>query len=190
MKALPTSFTRAALGCLLILLSPEFLSPVAVGQVWTVIAFEAKGDGRDPRLPDTAQMSYRYNKEADMLWFRISLYGMPDESTAVTIAVDTGSDDSPHRVWWGTNKDFRFNKLLTFRRGVTGIADVDGMNRGDLANVVKGNLQVGTEADSVLIGVKRTDLTDTMKISLIAVTSNPRIHVETIPNGHARLLDE
>ena len=189
MKHFASTSIRTALRYLLSTLLLAFLAPIATGQVWTVIAFDAKGDGRDPRLPDAAQMSYRYDKDADMLWFRIALYGTPDRSTAVTIAVDTGSDSAPHTNWWGTNKDFRFNKLVTVRSGVTGIADVEGVNRGEFTNIAKDNLQVRTEADSVLIGVKRTDLTDAMKLSLIAAVGSDKEWNDDIPNTLPATID-
>jgi len=40
---------------------------IAAAQAWTVIAFDAKGDGRDPSLADAATLSYRYDKQQDFL---------------------------------------------------------------------------------------------------------------------------
>ena len=34
---------------------------VATANIWTVIAFDPKGDGDDSRLADAAQLSYRYD---------------------------------------------------------------------------------------------------------------------------------
>ena len=34
--------------------------------VWTVIAIDPKGDGREPSSADAAQLAYRYDKAADM----------------------------------------------------------------------------------------------------------------------------
>src|SRR5437764_13785943 len=83
-------------------------------QVWTVLAVDPKDDGRDPSLADAAQLSYRYDKEQDLLWFRVSLYGKPnEESLGVNIAVDSGADEAAKMNWWGANKDFQFDKLLT-----------------------------------------------------------------------------
>ena len=48
---------------------------VASAQVYTVLTFDGKGDGRDPSLPDAAQLAYPYDKQHDFLWFRIALYG-------------------------------------------------------------------------------------------------------------------
>ncbi len=94
-----------------ILLLLAFVTVVPVGvtaQVWTVIAVDPKGDGRDASLPDAAQLSYRYDKQQDLLWFRVSLYGKPhEESFGVNIVVDTGAEDTAKMNWWGANKDFK-----------------------------------------------------------------------------------
>src|SRR5262245_23454149 len=39
--------------------------------VWTVIAVDPRGDARAASLADAAQLSYRYDKPADKLWFRV-----------------------------------------------------------------------------------------------------------------------
>src|SRR5260370_17792850 len=100
-----------------ILLRLAFVTGVPVGvtaQVWTVIAVDPKGDGRDPSLPDAAQLSYRYDKRQDLLWFRVTLYGKAnEESFGVNIVVDTGADEAAKMNWWGANKDFKFDKLVT-----------------------------------------------------------------------------
>src|SRR5258708_40128653 len=100
---------------ILLILAFVIIAPVGVtAQVWTVLAVDPKGDGRDPALPDAAQLSYRYDKPQDLLWFRVSLYGKPiEESFGVNIVVDTGADDAAKMNWWGANKDFKFDKLVT-----------------------------------------------------------------------------
>ena len=35
---------------------------IATAQIYTVLTFDAKGDGRDPSLADAAQLAYRYDK--------------------------------------------------------------------------------------------------------------------------------
>jgi hypothetical protein len=71
---------------ILLILAFVIIAPVGVtAQVWTVLAVDPKGDGRDPALPDAAQLSYRYDKPQDLLWFRVSFYGKPiEESFGVT----------------------------------------------------------------------------------------------------------
>src|SRR5258708_31253264 len=117
MKDTMMSGQRLLLSTSKILLLLAFVMVVPVGvtaQVWTVIAVGPKGDGRDPSLPDAAQLSYRYDKQHDLLWFRVTLYGKAnEESFGVNIVVDTGADDAAKMNWWGANKDFKFDKLVT-----------------------------------------------------------------------------
>src|SRR4030095_15527984 len=85
----------------------------ARGQVWNVLAADAKGDGRDPSLADAAQLAFRYDKEQEVLWFRLSVYGKPNEQAfGLNIAFDTGRDGVTKLNWWGANTAFRFDKLL------------------------------------------------------------------------------
>jgi pimeloyl-ACP methyl ester carboxylesterase len=158
----------------------------ARAQVWTVVAFDPKGDGRDAALADAAQLSYRYDQPQDMLWFRVSLYGKANaDSFGVNIVVDTGATDAAKMNWWGANKDFQFDKLLTAwvtkkngaYVGTIGVGDAAGAKARNVNNLLKNNLQLRVESDSILIGVKRTDLTDKMKFKLIAAVGS------AVPSG-------
>lgn len=166
--------------------------------IWTVIAVDPKGDGRDPSLADAAQLSYRYDKQRDMLWVRVSLYGKPNKDAfGVNIVVDTGVDDAGKMNWWGANKDFKFDKLLTAwvvranggYQGTIGVADAAGAKAKNLNNVPQNNLQIRVEGDSVLIGVKRTGLTDKMKMNLIAALGSNQVWNDDIPNTRPAVID-
>jgi len=189
MEHLAAKSVRVFFGCLLVSLFPALVPTATFGQVWTVSAFDAKGNGRDPRLPDAAVLSYRYEKDADMLWFRIALYGTPDNSTAVRMAVDTGSESSLHINWWGTNKDFRFDKLITIRSDLSGIADASGVTGGAFTNLTKDNIQFRIEGDSVVVGVKRTDLMAKMKMSVIAAVGSGNEWNDDIPKMRPAVID-
>src|SRR5713101_4583781 len=190
---------RLVLSMSKILLIPAFviIAPVGVtAQVWTVLAVDPKGDGRDPALPDAAQLSYRYDKPQDLLWFRVSLYGKPiEESFGVNIVVDTGADDAAKMNWWGANKEFKFDKLVTAwvtrgdggYQGTIGVGDATGAKAQNFNNLLQNNLQIRVEGDSIVIGVKRTDLTEKMNL-IAAVGSNERWN-DDIPNTRSVALD-
>ena len=167
-------------------------------QIWTVLAFDAKDDGRDPSLPDAAQLSYRYDKQEDMLWFRVSLYGrLNEQAFGVNIAVDTGGDDAAKMNWWGENKDFKFDKLVTAwvtrgdsgYQGTIGVGDAAGSKARNFNNLVQNNLQIRIEGDSIVIGLKRTDLTDKMKMNLIAAVGSNEQWNDDIPDTRYATLD-
>src|SRR5215467_7312947 len=177
-----------------------FMPGAASAQIWTVLAFDFKGDGRDPAQADAAQLSYRYDKPQDLLWFRLTLYDKPAEETfGVSIAVNTAAgDDSATKVdWWGANKGFKFDKLVTAwvrkgqdgYQGDIGIADAAGIKARNLTNLHQNNLQIRVEGDSILIGMKRTDLTDKMKMNLVAAVGSNREWNDDIPNVGSATLD-
>jgi hypothetical protein len=184
---------------LVFMFSPESLAQSAQpAHIWTVLAFDAKGDGRDSSLPDAAQLSYRYDKQQDMLWFRVSLYGKPDEGGfGVNIVVDTGGDDAAKMNWWGANKDFKFDKLVTAwvtrsesgYEGTIGVGDAAGVKAKNFNNLLQNNLQIRIEGDSMVIGLKRTDLTDKMKMNLIAAVGSNREWNDDIPHTRSATLD-
>jgi len=184
---------------ILLLLAFVIVVPVGVkAQVWTVLAVDPKGDGRDASLPDAAQLSYRYDKQHDLLWFRVSLYGKPhEEAFGVNIVVDTGAEDTAKMNWWGANKDFKFDKLVTAwvtrgnggYQGAIGVGDATGARAQNFNNLMQNNLQIRAEGDSIVIGVKRTDLTDKMKMNLIAAVGSDQRWNDDIPNTRSIALD-
>lgn len=166
--------------------------------LWTVLAFDAKDDGRDPSLPDAAQLSYRYDKQEDMLWFRVSLYGKPNEEDfGVNIVLDTGGDDAAKMSWWGANKDFKFDKLVTAwvtRRegayeGTIGVGDATGVRTRNINNLLQNNVKIQIEGDSIILGIHRTDITDKMKMNLIAAVGSKEQWNDDIPHTRFATLD-
>ena len=169
---------------------------------WWVLVGDVRGDGRDASLPDAAQLSYRYDKEHDFLWFRVRLYTPVNEQAfGVNIAFDTSGDESaksPDSLapsvtkmnWWGSNKDFKFNRLLTAwvtrgekgYQGTIGIGDAAGAKAKNFNNLMQDNLRIRTERDAIIIGVKRTDITDKMKMNLIAAVGSNERWNDDIPN--------
>lgn len=182
------------LTCIFILILPVG----ATAEIWTVLAVDVKGDGRAPSLADAAQLSYRYDKQQDLLWFRVTVYGKPNEEAfGVNLAIDTGAGDDAKMNWWGTNKDFRFDKLITawvtrrngVYQGTVGVADAAGARAKNFNNLLQNNLQIRVEGDSVLIGIKRTDLTDKTKMNLIAAVGSKEEWYDDTPNTRSATLD-
>lgn len=167
-------------------------------QVWTVLAGDPKGDARDLSLADAAQLSYSYDKQQDLLWFRVSLYGLPNGQTfGVNIVFDTGGDEAAKMNWWGANKAFKFDKLVTAwvtregngYQGTIGIGDAVGIKAKQVNNLLQNNLQIRTEGDSIIIGVKRTDITDRLKMNLIAAVGSNQQWNDDVPNAGLATID-
>ena len=175
-----------------------FVGASTSAQTWTVLTGDAKGDAKDPSLADAAQLSYRYDKEHDLISFRITVYGQPNqEAFGVNIVVDTGGDEENKINWWGANRAFKFDKLITAwvtRQGDTyegtiGVGDAAGVKRKQFNDLSQNNLTIRLEDDSVIIGLKRTDLTDKMKINLIAAVGSNEHWNDDLPNTGFATLD-
>ena len=184
---------------IVLLLSLMVMSPaIAAAQVWTVLTFDGKGDGRDPSQADAAQLAYRYDKQQDVLWFRIALYGQPNErALGVNLLLDTGGDDSTRMNWWGANKTFRFDRLITAWvtrsdkgfEGTIGVGDAAGVTAKQVNNLRQNNLQIRVEGDSIVIGVKRLDITDKLKMNLVASVGSNEQANDDLPNAGSVPID-
>src|SRR5215510_14165394 len=188
------TISKFALFLALILLAPT----ITTAQVYTVLTFDGKGDGRDPSLADAAQLAYRYDQQQDMLWFRIALYGQPNrDAFGVNLAIDTGGDDSTKMNWWGANKTFKFDRLVTAAvtrsdkgfEGTIGVADAAGVNAKQMNNLRQNNLQIEVQGDSIVIGVKRTEITGKMTMKLIASVGSKEQWNDDIPNAGSAAID-
>ncbi len=167
-------------------------------QIWTVLAADPKGDGKDPSFADAASLSYRYDKQEDQLWFRIGLYGAPNpKAFGVNLVFDTGEDSGKKTNWWGANKVFAFDKILTVwvtqgdngYVGTIGIGDAAGVKARQITNLLQNNLQIRTESNAIVIGVKRTDITDKMTMKLIAAVGSNERWNDDIPNVGSAAID-
>jgi pimeloyl-ACP methyl ester carboxylesterase len=189
---------RAIIQLILLFLTWLLAAESATTGIWTVLAFDPKGDVRDSSRGDVAQLSYRYESAQDMLWFRVSFYGAPNlDAFDVNVAVDTGADDASKMNWWGGNADFRFDKLMTAEvgrvngryEGTIGVSDAVGARIRNLTNLRQNNLQIRVEGGAILIGVKRTDLTDAMKMNVIASVGSEQSWNDDVPNTRSAPVD-
>jgi pimeloyl-ACP methyl ester carboxylesterase len=173
-------------------------APASVSTVWTVIAFDLRGDARDPSLADAALLSYQYDKTRDFLWFRIGLYGgLTGDAFRVNVAVDTGAKDRDKMNWWGADTEFSLDRLVTAwvtRAGGTyhstgGISDAEGARRKQFTNLKESGVELRVDRDAILIGVQRSDLTDAMTMSLIASVGSNDQWNDDVPNTRSASID-
>ncbi|PWT83645.1 MAG: hypothetical protein C5B44_00240 [Acidobacteria bacterium] len=183
---------------LLLICLTVFAGGNASAQIWTVLTADPKGDSLDSSLADAAQLSYRYDKEQDLIWFRITLYDPPNrEAFGLNIVVDTGGDDATKVSWWGANKAFKFDKLVTAwvtrqddgYQGIIGVGDVSGVKAKQFNNLSQNNLRIRVEGDSIIVGIRRTDITDKMKMNLIAAVGSNEHWNDDLPNTGSATLD-
>jgi len=169
-------------------------APGPGSSVWTVLSVDPKGDAREPSLADAAQLSYRYEETSDMLWFRVSLFGrLNADAFGVNVAIDTGAADSDKAHWWGDNKEFAFDRLLTASvtrtdgrySGTIGISDAPGALRRQFTNLGRDNVEVRVEGNAILIGVKRDAVTNRMTVKAIAAVGSNEGWNDDIPNARS-----
>ena len=136
----------------------------AVRDVWTVVAFDPKGDAPGAHPADAAQLSYRYDRAADTLWFRVTLYGQATDSIGITLAVDTGTPGAQKTNWTGANRRFTFDRLLKLR-------------------------PTRVEGDSVVVGVSRKDLSDATTLRVVAALEHGGAPGDDMPNVMSASID-
>src|SRR5262249_44818019 len=123
---------------------------------------DPKGDARG--APDAAQLAFRYDRDADMLWFRVAVYGRPDpDSFGVRLAIDT------ERVV--TAQAARTNGVY---RGTIGIADTASAAAGNATSLSRDTLQLRVDDDAYILGVKRTEVTSGTRLTVVASVGTNR----------------
>jgi pimeloyl-ACP methyl ester carboxylesterase len=175
-----------------------FVSNRASAQIWTVLTFDAKGDGKDSALADAAQLSYHYDNKQDLISFRIDLYGQPNQQAfGVNVVVDSGGAEGNKVNWWGANKAFKFDKLITAWvtrdagtfQGIIGVGDARGVSTKQFNNLSQNNLTIRLENESIIITLKRTDLTDKTRFNLIAAVGSNERWNDDLPDAGSATLD-
>ena len=103
-------------------LTPDDPSPLA-GLKWRELAQDPAGDGR-PGLPDARAVFTA--RDRSLVWFRIDLQDtVPPNWFGVNLALDVDGDPANGTAWWGKNKAFHFDRLVS-----AWLWDVDGRYEG------------------------------------------------------------
>ena len=187
---------RASAALLMSIWAAAAQAQMSPPDTWTVLTIDAKGDGRDPSLADAAQLSYGYDKQRDMLWFRVGVYGNLHQSAiGINVAVDTGLLSKMN--WWGANAQFSFDKLLTAwvtrtnsgYEGTIGLADMTGVQAKRFNNLASKTVQVWVRGNAIVLGVKRSELTDKMKFDVIASVGSNEQWNDDVPNVRSIPID-
>jgi len=157
------------------------------GLAWTKLADDAEGDGANPALADGRALAYAYDEAKDMLWFQFELFRMPaDNGFGVNLVMDTDGDQHNGAAWWGGNRAFRFDRLVTVwvardgsgqYAGTVGIGEAADIMRGRMTGLARNNIAftVDQEAKTIRIGFKRAYLSAATNLRFLgAVGSNSR----------------
>jgi len=134
---------------------------------FVTVGREGGGDTVSARLPDARELQLGVAADG-RVWFRFVLHEPPPASYfGLNVALDIDGDPDNGAAWWGLNKRFHYDRLLTaylsrgagYWQGASGVADAAQIAKGRFAGV-SGDVRVAVDpARRVLaIGVLRSAL--------------------------------
>jgi hypothetical protein len=170
-------------------------APDDAGLEWKLLAEEEEADGRYPSLPDAARLSYAV--KGGRLTLRIDLVEpLPAKWLGVNVAIDCDEDPRNGLAWWGFNKEFHFDRLLSAYltrsgseyQGVVGITDAKGAEAFDLTRLGSEVLSVAvdSEAKSIFVSVALRNVNVHVgsdgNFHLVATVGSPFIPNDDVPD--------
>jgi tetratricopeptide (TPR) repeat protein len=146
---------------------------------WKQLTADPANDGRNPNWPEAKALSYYYDASTDTIWFKFDLERLPNPNAfGINLIVDTDQNQQNGASWWGNNKAFKYDRLVTVwviktganrYRGSVGIGDNRGVQLGRYTNLFRNNLafHADTEKKIFLLGFKSADLDHDGQFDLI-----------------------
>jgi len=131
------------------------------GLAWRELARDPEGDGK-PGLPDARALFVAPDPHRPLTWVRIDLEGgIPAAWMGVNLVLETDGDPSDGSAWWGNDKTFRFDRLVTawvftvdrHFEGSVGIVPSDQAAAGLVTNDEQVHLALDRSARRVYLGV-------------------------------------
>lgn len=163
--------------------APESIQKFA----WNLLLTDTIADGQNPNSSDGKALYYYHETQTDSIWFKLETHNrISTLDPAISISLDTDNDQSTGASWYGSNRTFKVDLMLSVGpvrqgngySGYNGITDAEGITNREWINVIKGNLTYYFDRDgsAYYLGVKRTDLGEhTKSINLIgSVGANSR----------------
>jgi len=123
---------------------------------------------------DGKSMSYFFDKQSDMIWFKLETYTDTDTfSPAMSISFDTDCDQKTGTPWYGSNTKFTVDRMISASpkrqgngyEGFNGITDDKGIQLAQWTNIQEDNISFYFSPDEKCqyIGVKVSDIKPGMK---------------------------
>jgi hypothetical protein len=167
---------------------------------WKELARDAADDGKQKRLPDATAVAACSDTARGRVWFRIALAGaVPTRWLGANLALDIDGDPANGMAWWGTNRAFHFDRLVTVYGSVVDSGYEGMIGIADAADVQAGNM-IGSGADGVtlivdrarsaiLIGIPASTLgAGAGPVRLVAAVGSAFQHNDDVPNEGAAVL--
>jgi hypothetical protein len=172
------------------------LSEVPARAAWRELATDAQGDGTHATLPDATTLSVFEDAGHGLVWFRIGLAEAPEsEGFGVNLAIDLDGRQDNGREWWGANKAFRFDRLVTayvhardndVYQGVIGVADADAVAQRMIdPRFAAPRVIVDRAGRAFVVGVPRAVLEGPAGASVVAAVGSAFTHNDDVPDKAA-----
>lgn len=168
---------------------------------WSLLANDSESDGANPNWAAVKNLSYFYDAATDTVWFKLDLSRLPNPNAfGINLVVDTDEDQSNGASWWGGNRAFKYDRLVTVwvvksgeeaYRGAVGVGDFRGVTEGRYTNLFQNNLAFRADSArmTMVLGVKKEELDADGRMNLIAaVGSNAGWNDDVPDSSSARLI--
>ncbi|NUO78931.1 hypothetical protein HUU05_02560 [candidate division KSB1 bacterium] len=168
---------------------------------WINLAHDSETDGFNPAWAAVKTLSYFYDAATDTIWFKLDLSRLPNpDAFGINLVVDTDQNQSTGSNWWGGNRAFKYDRLVSVWvvkdganvfRGAVGVGDFHGVNAGRYTNLYRNNLAFRADSISqtMLLGMKRTELDDDGRMNLIAAVGSNAGWNDDVPDSNSVQLD-
>jgi hypothetical protein len=163
------------------------------GAEWRALGSDPAGDGKQATLPDAVALRTRDGGDG-LVWFRIDLAApAPESSFGANLVLDVDGDPANGMAWWGTNKTFHFDRLVTAWlfpagdafEGVAGIADAEAVGKGTMMGGGEIRVDLAPDRRSIALGVPRSALGSGARVRVVAAAGSGFAHNDDLPNDGA-----
>ncbi len=168
---------------------------------WINLAHDSETDGYNPAWAAVNTLSYFYDAASDTIWFKLDLSRLPNpDAFGINLVVDADQDQSTGSNWWGGNRAFKYDRLVSVWvvkeganafRGAVGVGDFHGVNAGRYTNLYRNNLAFRADSASktMLLGMKSTELDEDGRMNLIAAVGSNAGWNDDVPDSSFVKLD-
>lgn len=162
---------------------------------WTPLANDSESDGWNPAWAAIKALSYFYDADADTVWLKLDLTRLPNPNAfGINLVIDADEDQSNGASWWGGNRAFKFDRLVTVwvvkngahaYRGAVGVGDFRGVTEGRYLNLFQNNVAFRADSASNMmwLGLKSSALDDDGRMNLIAAVGSNAGWNDDVPDS-------
>src|SRR5262245_14846571 len=171
-------------------LTPDDAAPLA-GLKWRELAQDPAGDGR-PGLPDARALFMARDRSGPPVWFRVELQdALPPNWFGVNVALDVDGDPANGMAWWGKNKAFHFDRLVSAwlwdvggrYEGTVGIASSEDVAAKKMCNDQEVHFAVDRTDRRIYVGVPTTAIASGAAAThLLVAVGSAIFHSDDVPD--------